>query len=165
MRKYMDKEAFIKNIGEAKNESGLDLSKEEDLSIALMNIISLEEHLLFSFYKTQQAIFLKYLERIRELRKELLAKIVTNKQEDHSETWCISKHLLASSMRLAEVGTKHLHNADAKEAENMFAHAYALYAMFWDINKGAEIRSSRVRDANISAFSRALRKVLNCCKE
>jgi hypothetical protein len=39
------------------------------------------------------------------MRKELLAKII---KEYEGENWCISKHLLASSMRLMEVGTKML---------------------------------------------------------
>src|SRR3989344_2254180 len=108
-------ENFIKKIDELKQENKLDLSSGEDLSIALMNLVSLEEHFLFSFMKTSQEKYLEFLEQTRELRKKLLAKIV--KKDDNSEKWCISKHLLATSMRLTEVGTKYLHNGNKKEAE------------------------------------------------
>jgi hypothetical protein len=46
------------------------------------------------------------LNQTRQIRKELLAKLVKD-VEPGSELWCISKHLLAASMRLIEVGTKY----------------------------------------------------------
>ena len=82
-----------------------DLSKQEDLSIALMNLISLEEHFYFSSMKTGNKVYLDMLNSTRTLRKTLLKKIVKNPK---GEELCISKHLLASSMRLIEVGTKEL---------------------------------------------------------
>ena len=60
-------ENFIKQINEIKNDNKLDLSIGEDLSIALMNLISLEEHAFFSFAKTQDDKFLEILETCREL--------------------------------------------------------------------------------------------------
>src|SRR3989338_8117505 len=77
-----------------------DLSKQEDLSIALMNLISLEEHFYFSSMKTGNKAYLDMLNSVRTLRKSLLKKIVKNPK---GEEWCISKHLLASSMRLIEL--------------------------------------------------------------
>ena len=126
----MKTDNFIKQINETKDKNQLDLSVGEDLSIALMNIISLEEHLLFSYFKTENKKYLEMLGQIRELRKKLLAKIV--KKDDDSEKWCMSKHLLASSMRLIEVGTKFLHNKKQKEAEELFIEAFnMLSAFFW----------------------------------
>ena len=72
----MKQENFIKQINEIKDKNQLDLSVGEDLSIALMNIISLEEHLLFSYFKTENKKYLEMLEQVRELRKKLFAKIV-----------------------------------------------------------------------------------------
>ncbi|MCL2369390.1 MAG: hypothetical protein FWC83_01810, partial [Alphaproteobacteria bacterium] len=54
----------------------------------------------------------------------------------HGEVWCISKHLLATSMRLMEVGTKALKSGNTDEAYNMFNKAYDLYSLFWGINMG-----------------------------
>ena len=63
----MKAENFIKRINEIKNNNNLDLSIGEDLSIGLMNLVSLEEHFLFSFIKTDDKRFLDYLEQVREL--------------------------------------------------------------------------------------------------
>jgi len=47
------------------------------------------------------------------------------------ETWCITKHLLAATMRLIEVGTK-LHSSGKKdEAADTFKKAYEVYSLFW----------------------------------
>src|SRR5680860_707170 len=101
---------FVKDIERIKQDNHLDLSVGEDLGIALMNLISLEEHFMFSYAKTSEKKYLDFLEETREMRKRLLAKIVV--KDDESEKWCISKHLLASSMRISEVATKYLHNGD-----------------------------------------------------
>lgn len=116
-----------------KKDHKLDLSADEDLTIAIMNLISIEEHLFFSGAKTGQTAFYDVLEQIREMRKELMSKIV-KKQE--GETWCISKHLLASSYRVMEYGTKHLGRGNKKLAEEMFEKAYGLYSLFWALNMG-----------------------------
>src|SRR3989338_9924775 len=112
------------------NKKEIDLSKEEDLSIALMNLISLEEHFYFSAMKTNNKIYLDMLNSVRTLRKTLLKKIVKSPK---AEEWCISKHLLASSMRLMEVGTKELDNNE-EEANFYFKSAFELYSLFFAIN-------------------------------
>src|SRR3989339_1916830 len=97
-----DIDSLVKKIAEMKKGS-VDLSRDEDLSIAIMNLISLEEHFYFTAIKTNNQKYLEMLDSIRKLRIEMLKKIVVNPE---GEEWCISKHLLASSMRLIEVGTK-----------------------------------------------------------
>ncbi|MBI2661046.1 hypothetical protein HYX09_02125, partial [Candidatus Woesearchaeota archaeon] len=87
---------WMEKINNAKKGS-FDLSKDEDLSIAIMNLISLEEHFYFTAMKTNNSEYLNMLNAVREMRKSLLKKIVTSPK---GEEWCISKHLLASSMRL-----------------------------------------------------------------
>lgn len=153
---------FIKQIEEIKNQSSLDLSLGEDLSIALMNLISLEEHFMFSFMKTKDSKFLEHLEKIRELRKKLLERIV--KKNDNSEKWCISKHLLAVSMRLTEVGTKYLHEGKLKEAKNSFNEAFDVYIMFWELNDYSK-RSTKKISGAASKISELMKKILDCCKE
>lgn len=113
-----------------KNEK-LDLSSDEDLSIAVMNLISIEEHLFFTANKTHKSNYYDLLNEIRQMRKELLKKLI---KDYEGEVWCTSKHLLASSMRLMEVGTKLLGKGDQKEAENMFDKSYSLYSLFWGLN-------------------------------
>ena len=93
---------FIKKVqGNKQNE--LDLSSDEDLSIAIMNLISIEEHFFFTGAKTEKPGYFDLLSQAREMRKELLKRII---KDPEGEVWCISKHLLSASMRLMEVGTK-----------------------------------------------------------
>src|SRR3989338_11530578 len=113
---------FIKKVEELKKSGSFDLSLDEDLSIALMNLISLEEHFFFTAEKTgKKDDYLALLNETRTMRKELLAKMIPAHE---GETWCISKHLLATTMRLMEVGTK-------SKDQNYFDLAYKLYSLFW----------------------------------
>ena len=140
-----------------------DLSKQEDLSIALMNLISLEEHFYFSSMKTGNKAYLDMLNSVRTLRKSLLKKIVKNPK---GEEWCISKHLLASSMRLIEVGTKELQDNE-KEAETYFKSAFELYSLFFAINLNI-IEVKEIKGEK-SLFTRKIsdivKKIVDCCKE
>ena len=155
---------FIKNIEEIKNKSELDLSLGEDLSIALMNLVSLEEHFTFSFMKTSQEKYLEFLEQIRELRKTLLKQIV---KENEAEDWCSSKHLLAASMRLIEVGTKYLHKGKKQEAEELFSEAFNLYSLFWHINGVGSVAENKAKTSSgaFSKISETIKKLIDCCKE
>src|SRR3989339_1134104 len=121
---------WMEKIQEIKN-GNVDLSRDEDLSIALMNLISLEEHFFFTAVKTEDQKYLNMLHSVRETRKELMKKIVKNPE---GEEWCISKHLLAASMRLIEVGTKELSKGSVKEANMYFTYAFNLYSLFFAIN-------------------------------
>jgi len=117
-----------------KEEKKIDLTKREDLSLAVMNLINLEEHLTFTAMKTKKEIYLDVLDAVREIRISLLKKLVTNTE---GEMWCISKHLLATTMRLMEVSTKYL-KTDAKQAIEMNKQALDLYSLFWFLQKIGE---------------------------
>jgi hypothetical protein len=70
------------------------------------------------------------------MRKDLMLKIVKKSTGETGEVWCISKHLLAASMRLMEVGTKALSAGKKSDAADLFGKAYELYSLFWGINMG-----------------------------
>ena len=147
----------------------VDLSRDEDLSIALMNLISLEEHFYFTAMKTNNQKYLEMLNSVRELRKSLLAKIV---KDPKGEEWCISKHLLAASMRLIEVGTKEFSKGNAKEANVFFGHAFNLYSLFFAINtkmvdfKNLEnFEEKGIKNGILDKFSVIIKKIVDCCKE
>ena len=162
----MKKQNIIKIIDKIKKKNKLDLSVGEDLSIALMNLISLEEHFLFSFMKTQNKRFLEFLEQTREIRKKLLAKIVKRDKKDYSEKWCISKHLLATVIRLSEVGTKYLHDGKKAEAEDIFIDAFNLYNLLWAVNGFVKLeKDEKISDSKLSRVSKLMKKILDCCKE
>ena len=150
-------------IEKLKNKE-FDLSKQEDLSIALMNLISLEEHFYFSAMKTENKVYLDMLNSARTLRKNLLKKIVKNPK---GEEWCISKHLLASSMRLIEVGTKEL-NDNEEEANFYFKAAFELYSLFFAINTNIiEIKDIKAKEPGLfkTKISEIVKKIVDCCKE
>lgn len=132
--KKMSLEEMVKKIDDAKKVNPLDLSSDQDLSIALMNLVSLEEHFFFSGAKTKQPGFYDLINVVRNMRKELMERIVDKNGAQGSEVWCISKHLLAASMRLYEVGTKALGAGNKKDAYKMFERAYELYSLFWGLN-------------------------------
>src|SRR4030042_516720 len=123
---------LLKKVNESK-KGKLDLSSDEDLSIAIMNLISIEEHFFFTGAKTGKPEYFDLLNTAREMRKNLLKRIVKD-VEPGSELWCLSKHLLSASMRLMEVGTKALGQDKKQEAEDFFKKAYELYSLFWGIN-------------------------------
>ena len=50
--KKLSMEEMIEKLDAAKKANPLDLSSDQDLSIALMNLVSLEEHFFFSGAKT-----------------------------------------------------------------------------------------------------------------
>ena len=127
-------DALVSKYDSLKKDNKLDLSADEDLSIAIMNLISIEEHLFFSGAKTGNTMYYTILKEIREMRKELLKRIVIDYE---GEVWCISKHLLGSSYRLMEYGTKYLGRGDDKLAKEMFEKAYNLYSLFWGLVMGA----------------------------
>ena len=165
----MDSKDFVKKINEIKKANKLDLSIGEDLSIGLMNLISLEEHFLFSFMKTEDSKYLELLEQTREVRKRLLAKIVKKNDGDHSEQWCISKHLLATSMRLMEIGTKYLHEGNEKDAEEIFIDAFNIYSIFWKVNGFLDSKKQtnfkKPEKSKMSKLSAKLKSLLDCCRE
>ena len=169
----MKADNFIKHVEEIKSKGQLDLSSGEDLSIGIMNLISLEEHFLFSFVKTSDGKYLEMLEQTRELRKRLLKKIV---RENEAEDWCISKHLLAATMRLTEVGTKCLHEGKRAEAEELFMEAFNVYSLFWKVNLDSKGASGKVavaaatisgddRKSRLTKVAEAFKKLIDCCKE
>ena len=132
--KKLTMEEMIEQVDAAKKVNPLDLSSDQDLSIGLMNLISLEEHFFFSGAKTGKPGFYDLINTVREMRKELMTRIVDKSGTDGSEVWCISKHLLAASMRLMEVGTKALGAGNKEDAYNLFGKAYDLYSLFWGLN-------------------------------
>lgn len=158
-------DSLLKKVEEVRKSKNVDLSTEEDLSIALMNLISLEEHFFFTGVKTGETDYFDLLSEVRSTRKELLAKMI---DKHEGETWCVSKHLLAATMRLIEVGTKLQAEGKKKEAKQMFDYAYKMYSIFWGL---------RLKLIDISKFKKMaaqekpwtlkdiVSKLVDCCDE
>jgi len=134
----MSQENIISNVNELiekvdsmKKQDKLDLSSDQDLTIAIMNLVSIEEHFFFTGAKLQKPEYFDLLQEVRKMRGDLLRKIV---KDPEGEVWCISKHLLAASMRLMEVGTKQQGMGRKDDAKDLFQKAYDLYSLFWAVN-------------------------------
>ena len=65
---------LVDKVKEFEKNEKTDLSSGEDLSVAIMNLISIEEHLFFTGSKTGNKEYLDILLQIRDMRKELLKK-------------------------------------------------------------------------------------------
>lgn len=131
MEKAKNVKEFVERMDNMKKKNPKDLSSDQDLTIALMNLISIEEHLIFSGAKTNKNSFYDMVHDIREMRKNLMMKVIPSYE---GEVWCISKHLLATAMRLMEVGTKQQSLNNTEEAYRLFGQAYDLYCLFWGLN-------------------------------
>ncbi len=131
MKKIENVKEFVEKMDQAKKLNPKDLSSDQDLTIGIMNLISIEEHLMYSGAKTGKTSYYDLIEQVREIRKKLMQKLIPQYE---GEVWCISKHLLASSMRLMEVGTKQLSLKNTQEAYDLFNKSYELYCLFWGLN-------------------------------
>ncbi len=156
---------IVKKIEELKKGGKIDLSEEEDLAIAVMNLVSLEEHLFFTSQKTGKDDYLNMLESVREIRKNLMARLIP---KNEGETWCVSKHLLSATMRLIEVGTKLKNDGKNAEAKETFDQAYSLFSVFWAIRlkiiKLPELKNIAASEAPWT-LKDIVNKLVDCCDE
>jgi hypothetical protein len=166
-----DIQKFIDMTKKLEKGHQLDLSSGEDLSIAIMNLIGIEEHMFFTSQKLGDTKYIDVLNTARELRKELMKKIV---KEGQGEVWCTSKHLLSASMRLMEVGTKYLTQGDKNQANDYFKKSFDLYNLFWALNLGiVKPDPQKIKFTDIplpkknllGSFSQIINKILDCCRE
>ncbi len=170
---------LLSKVERVTKDKKLDLSSGEDLSIGIMNLIGIEEHLFFSYNKTNNKQYIDLLDEIRRMRIELMKELI---KDYEGEVYCISKHLLAASMRLMEVGTKYLKKGDKEKAIKMFENSYKLYSLFWGLNTKMVNLGEVKRDVKdvymvdekarkfekVSVFSKLndfIQKALDCCRE
>lgn len=162
----MNYEELQEKVKQMQAGGAVDLSRDEDLSLAVMNLLSLEEHMFFTAEKTGKSEYLEILKTTRELRKELMVKLTG---EHEGETWCSMKHMLSASMRLMEVGTKLQGEGKTAEAKDFFDKAYRVYATFW----GLRLKLLETKDLKKEvpagnapmSVEDLVSKLVDCCKE
>ena len=157
-------EALVDRIERLKASGTVDLSSDEDLSLAVMNLVSLEEHFFFTAMRTGSVDYFDLLDEVRAARKEMLGRLI---DQHEGETWCACKHLLAASMRLMEVGTK-LRATDKAAAKLMFERAYRMYSLFWGLRlkliETADLPKVAAEEKPWSVQD-IVAKLVNCCDE
>ena len=105
---------LVEQADMAKKVNPLDLSSDQDLTVALMNLIVLED---------LSVGYPELLDVVRESRIELMSRVV--RAARGGDVWCVSKHLLGDAMRLIN------------EKNNVaYNRAYELYSLFWGLNMG-----------------------------
>ncbi len=168
---------LLKKVSDFKIDQNLDLSSGEDLSIGIMNLISIEEHLFYTYGKLKKTKYLDLLNEVRLMRTSLMREII---KDFEGEVWCISKHLLAASMRVMEVGTKELKKGNKKKAAELFEKSYKLYSLFWGLNlsSNGKVKSDDSdvtfvdekgnKKGSASVFTKLgemAQRALDCCRE
>ena len=116
-----------------------DITYSEDMALAVMNLISIEEHLSFTVMKTGKKEYIPVLGSVRKLRIKLMKSLLKNTE---GELWCISKHLLAATMRQIEVATKYI-DSDSEKAQDLLESALGTYGLFWLLQRGDKNDSKR----------------------
>jgi hypothetical protein len=166
---------FVDKVDHMKKQDKMDLSSDQDLSIAIMNLVSIEEHFFFTGAKLGKPEYYDLIQEARKMRGELLKKII---KEPEGEQWCISKHLLAASMRLMEVGTKQNKMGNKEEANDLFQKAYDLYSLFWGLNmklipidnvkkidEQAINKHDQEKKGFVGKLGELVKKAIDCCIE
>ena len=156
---------FLEKIEKLKQAGGVDLSTTEDLSLAVMNLVSLEEHLFFTGAKTSKKEYYDLSNQVRKMRKKLMQKLLP---QTEGEAWCATKHLLATTMRLIEVAQKLRSEGKREESDERFADAYQVYAIFWALQlklvKVKAVVGAKKKDQPLS-LQDLVTKLADCCDE
>lgn len=169
--------AFLERVEKIKATGGVDLSAAEDLSIAVMNLVSLEEHFFFTGAKTGDGSYYDLSAEVRGMRKRLMEGLV---EKHEGETWCTTKHLLSAVMRLIEVGNRYQAEGysptgspvkgQKEKARAYFSDAYRLYTIFWALKTklvSAHALQGVMTDAREKGWSleALVEKLADCCDE
>lgn len=157
---------LVEKVDKLRKQDDFDLSLEQDLVIWIMNLISIEEHLLFSYNKTWKTKYLNLLNEARNHRKILLKEVI---KEYEWEVRCTAKHLLSTCMRLMEVGTKQLWLWKEEKARQFFDQSYDMYCMFWwivmDMIQGNESDENNKSENNEKTDNKLIWDIIDCCDE
>ena len=103
---------LVINADNVKKVNPLDLSSDQDLTIALMNLLVIEDD----------------FEHVRDIRQKLMSRIV--RRDD--DVWGTSERLLGMAMRLVDDGNRTF----GKDAYALYNRAYEFYSLFWGVNMG-----------------------------
>ncbi len=120
MNKNSEIKSVIEHADTAKKVNPLDLSSDQDLTIAVMNLIAIEDIACGDV-----------ADAVGELRDMLLRRIVSvEKNMD------LSVGLLGTAMRLIESGNRAADLGDMETAYGVYDEAYSAYSLFWGLNMG-----------------------------
>lgn len=127
----MRSDKLIKKVAvadNAKKANELDLSSDQDLTIALMNLISIERYI----ENDAEHDFSQLKSMVNDLRVALMNKIV-KKSDKNFDMLC---DLLGRSAVMMNDGFVALENQNKVRAYELFDVAFGAYSMFWGVCMG-----------------------------
>ena len=115
----------------------MDVTNKKDLIYAVMELVEAESHASANYAASKSVVWLNLIKGIRERRAKYMdllfsPEVKKEAKEKNLQTWCLCKHLLSASKRLAEVAAKEAdaeHNEKAGEIYSDSAEFMALFAM------------------------------------
>lgn len=117
-------------IGDSK-----DVGLGEDWAYAIQNLISAEHHAIESWCQTKDRTFLEINEKVRHLRSNLMYHFTP---ENRGQTYCLTKHLLASAQALKELGNRFTEKGNDTLAEDLFKQSQEMEAIIILLNEFGE---------------------------
>ncbi len=114
---------MVQGADDKKKVNPLDLSSDQDLSIALMNLIAIEDTVGSDN---------DFGAEIRDLRADLMARII----KPCDARWTMALDLLGRATRAMNDGFRVLSDGKTVDVYGLFDSAYEMYAMFWGLNMG-----------------------------
>lgn len=111
--------SLVEKADDKKKVNPLDLSSDQDLTVALMNLIALQD-------KTSGELH----DFVSRLSEDLLERVVKN-----NDVLDVSRKLLGQSVRSVDMGNQEL-GKNSEKAYDFYNHAYELYSLFWGVNMG-----------------------------
>lgn len=125
-----------------KNADSLKLTEHDvglatDLTFAVMNLISIEEHLFKTGIETENYDFVKLANDVRKVRGKMimdLLKQIFGSEENlkKGEVYCASKHILATLERIMEVANRYTHSDNKEKSEEYLAYFLFLWDLLFD---------------------------------
>lgn len=111
----------IEKMDAKKRANPLDLSADQDLTVALMNLAAIEECGATG----------DLLQWVREIKSDLILRIVSD-----TALIDLSGNLLAVAMRYCENGNRQMESGKISDGYISFDMAYGVYSVFWGVNMG-----------------------------
>ena len=93
---------FVEKVDHMKKQEKMDLSSDQDLSIAIMNLVSIEEHFFFTGAKLGKPEYYDLIQEARKMRGDLLKKIIKELSENPDVTVLVSSHDLVHTVEVCE---------------------------------------------------------------
>lgn len=117
----------VEQIDNAKKVNPLDLSADQDLTIALMNMVAIEK---YSNYP-------KLVQMVRDIRTDLMRPMLEGVQYD-GDVWSMSENLLCEMAEQMDRGNHALESGKTQEAYSAYDSAYQAWVIFMGILCGVE---------------------------